>query len=127
MAVEISEPLSGSEPRFRTIHEIKLNGKCVGTVDVGYMTEKDAKMLRGYSKGKLKREFKAGKPFGVKIFIDAQKCGVSAKQIGLQGLREIVEAIKERFEGLEDQDIYVLEVTAEGKKPLGKGENLNIA
>jgi len=104
-----------------------LDDKCIGTIDVGYMTEKDVKMFRGYSKGKLKRELKVGKPFGVQLFINAKDCGVSAKQIGLQRLQEIVKAIKKRFEGLEDQDIYVLEVTAEGKKPLGKGENLNIA
>lgn len=126
MDVEISESLPESKPGVRTIHKIKLDDKCIGTIDVGYMTEKDVKMFRGYSKGKLKRELKVGKPFGVQIFINAQKYGVSAKQIGLLGLQEIVRAAKKKFEGLEDGDTYVLEITADGKKPLGKGSSVNL-
>ena len=122
MSVEISEALPESEPEVRTVHEIRLNGKYVGFVDVGYLRKNDVKTFQRYAKRKLK----AGHPFGVQLFIDASKSGFTAKQIGLAGLQEIVKAVKTKFVGLEDRDIYVLEVVTGNKKPLGKGEALTI-
>lgn len=122
LGVEISEPSPESEPGFRTVHEIRLNGKYVGFVDVGYLTKKDVKTFQRYAKRKLS----AGQPFGLQLFIDVSKSGVTAKQIGLAGLKEIVQSIKTKFGGLEDRDVYVLEVVAGDKTPLGKGENLTI-
>lgn len=122
MAVEISEASPESEPGFRTVHEIRLNGKYVGFVDVGYLKKEDVKTFQRYAKRKLR----AGQAFGVQLFIDVSKSGVTAKQIGLAGLREIVQAVKTKFGGLEDRDIYVLEVAAGNKKPLGRGEVLTI-
>lgn len=122
MGVEISEALPESEPEVRTVHEIRLNGKYVGFVDVGYLRKQDVKTFQRYAKRKLK----AGQPFGVQLFIDASKSGITAKQIGLAGLQEIVKAVKTKFVGLEDRDIYVLEVVTGNKKPLGKGEALTL-
>lgn len=122
MGVEISEALPESEPEVRTVHEIRLNGKYVGFVDVGYLRKQDVKTFQRYAKRKLK----AGQPFGVQLFIDASKSGITAKQIGLAGLQEIVKAVKTKFVGLEDRDIYVLEVVAGNKKPLGRGEALTL-
>jgi len=122
MGVEISEPSPESELGFRTVHEIQLNGEYVGFVDVGYLRKNDVKTFQRYAKRKLK----AGQPFGVQLFIDVSKSGVAAKQIGLACLREIIQAIKSKFGELDDRDIYVLEVVAGNKKPLGRGENLTI-
>ena len=122
MSVEISEALPESEPEIRTVHEIRLNGKYVGLVDVGYLRKQDVKTFQRYAKRKLK----AGQPFGVQLFIDAAKSGITAKQIGLASLQEIVKSVKTKFGELEDRDIYVLEIVTGDKKPLGKGENLTI-
>lgn len=122
MGVEISEALPESEPETRTVHEIRLNGKYVGFVDVGYLRKQDVKTFQKYAKRKLK----AGQAFGVQLFIDASKSGITAKQIGLTSLQEIVKSVKTKFGELEDRDIYVLEIVTGDKKPLGKGENLTI-
>ena len=122
MGVEISEASPESEPGFRTVHEIRLNGKYVGFVDVGYLRKKDVKTFQRSAKRKLR----AGQPFGVQLFVDASKSGVTAKQIGLAGFQEIVQAVKTKFGELEDRDIYVLEVVAGNKTPLGRGEALTI-
>ena len=118
--VEISEPLEGSKPGLRSIHNIYLDGKYVGYVDVGYLSKEDVKTFRKYTKRKLK----AGQPFGVQLFIDAQK-GCSVKELGASTLVEIIREVKKRFTGLEDRDIYVLELTKDGrKKPICRGENV---
>ena len=122
LGVEISEASPASEPGIRTVHEIRLNGEYVGFVDVGYLRKEDVKTFQRSAKRKLS----VGQPFGVQLFIDASKSGVTAKQIGLAGLQEIVRAVKTKFVGLEDKDLYVLEVVAGNKKPVGRGEALTI-
>ncbi len=118
--VEISEPLEGSKLGLRTIHNIYVDGRCIGYVDVGYLSKEDVKTFRKYTKRKLR----AGQPFGVQLFIDAQK-GCSAKELGASTLIEIIREVKKRFAGLEDRDIYVLELTKDGrKKPICRGENI---
>lgn len=124
--IEISDPLPDSEIGYRTLHEVRLNGKYIGYLDVGYLRREDIKLFRGLTKGRLKRQLKPGQPFGVQFFLDRVKSGVSAVELGEEGIRKILEAIKNKFEGLKDQEITVLELCAGKKNILGRGDRLQI-
>jgi len=118
--IEISEPLSESKIGFRTRHDILLNGKRMGYVDVAYMQKEDINTFQKYTK----RRLKVGQPFGVQIFIDATKGDVRVSELGREGLREIVETVKGRFSGLEERDIYILELDGGKKNIIGRASNL---
>lgn len=120
--IEISEPLPDSDPRYKTVHNISLNGKYIGYVDVSYLRQEDVKTFQKYTKRKLK----AGQPFGVQVFIDISKGGVKATDIGTQGLLQIVNALKQKLEGLEDRDIFIIELEAGRKRPIGRGGNIQV-
>lgn len=75
--IEVSEPLPESKTGFRTVHDILLDGKRIGCVDVGYMQKEDVKTFQKYTK----RRLKVGQPFGVQIFIDATKGSVKGTSI----------------------------------------------
>jgi len=122
--IEISDPLPGSEPGYKTLHEIRLDGRYIGYIDVGYLRKEDIKMFKGLMKGKLKRELNIGQPFGVQLFIDYAKSGVSAAELGEDGLRKILEAMKKKFEGLDDRDISILELTTGKRNIIGRGDKL---
>jgi len=120
--IEISEPLPDSDPRYKTVHNISLNGKYIGYVDVSYLRQEDVKTFQKYTKRKLK----AGQPFGVQVFIDISKGGVKATDIGTQGLLQIVNALKQKLEGLEDRDIFILELEAGRKRPISRGGEIQV-
>jgi hypothetical protein len=105
--IEISEPLEGSEPGIRTLHQILLDGKKIGRINAGYIGKKDIKTFR-----RSKRKLKVGQPFGVQVFIDAAESNVSASDLGFEGMKELTDSLKERLAGLEDRDIYILEIVA---------------
>jgi len=115
--IEISEPLPGSQIGYKTTHSINIDGKYVGRIEVGYMTQSDVKTFKKYAK----RKVKVGQPFGVQIFIDSIK-GRSAKDLGREKLAEIVATAKSKFIGLEARDIYILEINKDGKNVIiGRG------
>jgi len=121
--IEISDPLPGSETGYRTVHNIFLDGNYVGYVEAGYLAKKDVKTFQKYTKRKLK----IGQPFGVQIFIDKMKSRVGADEIGNEGLLEIVMAVKSKLHGLEDRDIFLIEINKERKKMIGKASDINKA
>lgn len=117
--IEISESLEGSEPGVRTLHDILLDGSKIGRVDAGYIGKKDLKTFK-----RLKRKLKAGQPFGVKVFIDSVECKVSASDLGFEGMKELAERLKEKLKGLEDRDIYIMEITPSRKEIVGRWDKL---
>lgn len=119
MAVQISEPLPGSKIELSTVHDVLLNSKRIGRVDVGYVQKNEVKSFQKYTKRKLK----AGQPFGVQIFIDITG-GMRASDLGKEGLKEIINAVKEKFNGLEEKDIYILELDGSKKNIIGRASNL---
>lgn len=118
--IQVSEPLSRSEDGLTTTHDILLDGKRVGYANVSYLGKDEVKTFRKYAK----RKMVAGQPFGVQLFIDAVHGPFSAKSLGKEGLRQIVLALIERFKGLEEKDIYVLELNSSGKSIVGRGSQL---
>jgi len=118
--IQISEPLTSSKDGLTTTHDILLDGKRIGYVNVSYINNGDIKTFRKYTKRKLV----VGQPFGVQFFIDTVRGPSSAKSLGKEGLREIVLALVEHFRGLEERDIYVLELNSRGKSIIGRGSQL---
>lgn len=117
--IEVSEPLPESKIGLNSIHNMILNGKRIGYVDVGYMQKEDVKIFQKY----IKRKLKAGQPFSMQVFIDTAS-GIRTADLGAKGLKEIVEALKEKFSGLEERNIYILEFDAGKKNIIGRASNL---
>lgn len=118
--IEISEPLEGSKPGFRTFHRILLDGKKMGRVDAGYLEKEDLKTFK-----RSKRKMKIGQPFGVQVLMDSAESGVHVSNLGFEGIKEIADRLKEKLTGLEDRDIYILEVTALRKNVIGRWDILS--
>ncbi len=121
--IDISDPLPNSKPSLNTIHDILLDGKRIGYVEVGYLRKEDVKTFQKYAKRKLK----AGKPFGVQVFIDAVGGGVGVKELGEDRLQIIVKEIVRKFEGLEERDIHIIELAQAGKKVIGRASELSLS
>ncbi len=119
MEIKISEPLSNSEIGYETFHDIILNGKNVGQVSVQYVTKDDVKSFK-----RSKRKMKVGQPFCVRICIDATKGGMKISDIGKDRMLQVVEAVKKRFQGLEEKDIGILELCNGRKNIIGNVSNL---
>lgn len=68
---------------------------------------------------------KIGQPFGVQIFIDTTS-GTRAREIGITGLKEIIKVVIDKFSGLEERDIYLLEVGDGRKNALSRASNLEM-
>jgi len=117
--IEISEPLPGSKSGYKTLHDILKNGRRIGYVDAGYLTAEDVKTFR-----RSKRKLSVGQPFGVQVSIDVPKGGVSARDLGKEGLREVVEAVMKKLPGLEERDIYVIEILPAGRNLIGRASSL---
>jgi hypothetical protein len=95
----------------------------VASLEVGYLSERDVKLFKGLGKGKMKRKLRAGQPFGVQlIFYELDP----DKPVALDNDRkiEVVQAVKAHFDGLEDRDIYVVQIEKGKKRILGRGIDL---
>jgi hypothetical protein len=117
--INVSEPLPESTMGYRTIHHIKSDGIYVGFVEVGYLQKKDVKTFK-----RMKRKLRTGQPFGVQVFIDVEKSGVTASTLGREGLLELVESLKVMFKGLEERDIYILETFGQKRNIIGRATDL---
>jgi len=51
--------------------------------------------------------------------------GIGADEIGNERLLEIVTAVKRKLHGLEDRDIFLIEIDKERKKLIGKADDMN--
>lgn len=118
--IEISEPLPESKPGLTTTHDIFLDRKRIGYIEVTLLQEDDVKAFKKYTKRKLL----VGQPYGMRIFIDARGTRVIASELEKSVLSEIVAAAKGKFKGLEDRDIYLLELTDAGKKIICRASGL---
>jgi len=114
MDINISEPLPNSKPGYQTTHDFTITGKSIGHINVEYTTEEDIQAFK-----KAKRKPKIGQPFKAIIYIDVSKTGIKANELGKESLKEIATAIKNRFQGLEDRDIGIIELYEERKNIIG--------
>lgn len=89
-------------------------------MDVGYLEKEDLKTFK-----RSKRRMKVGQPFGVQVSMDSAESGVPVSDLGFEGISKIADRLKEKLVGLEDRDIYFLEVTALKKNVVGRWDRLS--
>jgi len=114
--IQISDPREGSSG-LRSTHDIVSEGERIGYVNVSYVQADEVKAYRKYTK----RKISVGQPYGVQVVIDATKGKVNAQTLGKEGLHALVAALKEKLNGLEEKDIFILELNSQGKKIVGRG------
>lgn len=116
--IEVSEPLPESTPGVNTVHNIMLDGERIGSVSVGYLQKDEVKTFR-----RTKRRLRVGQPFGVQVLIDTSG-GKGAEGLDRRLLQEIVDTPIKEFKGLEERDIYLIEVSEAGKKAIGRANDI---
>ncbi len=114
--IQISDPRESS-PSIKSVHDIAMDGERIGYVNVNYIQSNEVKTYRKYTKRKLS----VGQPYGVQVFIDAVSGRISAQTLGREGLRTLVAALKEKLKGLEERDVFILELNNRGKTVVGRG------
>ena len=117
--IDVSEPLPESTTGHKTIHHIKSDENYIGYIEASYLQKKDVKAFK-----RLKRKLKVGQPFGVQVFIDVEKSGVTASTLGKEGLLEIVESLKAKLKGVEERDIYIMELLGKKRNMIGRATDL---
>ena len=114
--IQISDPRE-SNPGIKSVHDIAMDGERIGYVNVNYIQSNEVKTYRKYTKRKLS----VGQPYGVQVIIDATNGKVSAQTLGKEGLHTLIAALKEKLKGLEDRDVFILELNSRGKTIIGRG------
>jgi hypothetical protein len=120
--IRISDPLDGSKPGVTTMHYLFKGQDTIGRVNVSYIQEDEVKTFRKYTK----RRLIVGQPFGVQVIIDALGGKASAESLGREGICQIIKALKDKFKGLEERDIFILELNSEGRKIVGRGSEFPV-
>ena len=114
--IQISDPRQGSSG-LRSVHDIMRDGESIGYVNVSYIQADEVKTYRKYTK----RKISVGQPYKIQVFIEAMKGKVNAQTLGKEGLHALVAALKEKLNGLEEKDIFILELNSQGKTIIGRG------
>lgn len=111
--VGVSEPLPESKPGIITSHTLSLDGKPFGRVTVEYAQEDD---VSAFKKVKI---LHVGEAF---------KCAVSVENTegepNRDDMLEVTKAVKRKFKGLRDADIYFVDVRGGKKNFIGRASNL---
>lgn len=115
----ISQPLPGSREGYETRHEVLLEGRRIGIAEVSYSQKEDIKIFRKY----VRRKLRVGQPFNARVLLNADE-GFSAENLGRDALKQIVEALLDRFKGLEARDIYMAEIKQGKIQPVGRGHEI---
>jgi len=114
--IQISDPREGSSG-VTSVHDLMKDGERLGYVNVNYIQANEVKTYRKYTKRKLA----VGQPYGVQVFIDATKEKSSAQTLGKEELHDLVVKLKEKFDGLEERDIFMVELNSHAKRIIGRG------
>jgi len=112
--IEISEALPESKFGDSTSHIISMDGKHLGHLNVEYAQKEDVEAFK-----KL-RNLRLGEPFRCTVSVE----DVEGTELEKEVLREIVKAVKRRFKGLRDGDIYIVEIRGGSKNFIGRASNL---
>lgn len=100
----ISDNLPQSKPGYRTYHSIAFSGNDIGQLTVEYAQKEDVKVF------KRVRKLRKGKPFKAIIAIEYQK-----KDSSKEEFEQISKAVKKKFKGLRNGDVYITTIQ-DGKK-----------
>lgn len=112
--VEASEPLPESKLGYSTSHALSLDGKPFGLLTVEYAQEEDVEVFK-----KL-RNLRVGGAFKCTVSVESAEEAAPKKE----DLSEIAKAVKRKFKGLRDADIYFVEMKEGKKNFIGRASNL---
>lgn len=111
--VRISDALPESEPGHKTKHNISLDGQNASQIIVEYAQKEDVEAFK-----KLKN-LNIGEPFKCTFIKNTGKT-----ELQNTDLQEIVKAVKKKFKGLKDSDIYIIEIKDGHQNFVGRASNL---
>jgi len=114
--IQISDPRESS-PGISSVHDVAMDGEHIGCVNINYIQANEVKTYRKYTKRKLS----VGQPYSAQVIIDATSGKVNAQTLGKEGLHALVVALKEKLKGLEERDVFILELNSRGKTIVGRG------
>jgi hypothetical protein len=57
----------------------------------------------------------------VQVIIDATEGKISAQTLGKEGMHALITALKEKLKGLDERDVFILELNSRGKTIIGRG------
>jgi len=112
--VEISEFLLGSEVGYKTNHTISLDGQNICRIDVEYAQKEDVTAFKRF------RKLRVGDAFKSVITVEKKEI-VEEKR---DDFREIIKAVKKRFKGLKNTDIYIINHKNGKKEVVGRVSDL---
>jgi hypothetical protein len=114
VGIEVSEALPESKVGYRTLHTISQEDRSLGQVAVEYAQKEDVKAF------KRLRKLRRGEPFKATItLVNAEEASIKSAD-----LQPIVKAVKKRFKGLINQDVYLIEEKGGRKNVIGKASDL---
>ena len=112
--IQISEAHVESEPSYRSQHTISREGKRLGQLIVEYAQKEDVKAFKRIRKLRIGEAFKA-----TITMEDMGSSGVEKKDV-----QDMAKAVRRRFKGLRERDIYAVEVKNGRKNFIGRASNL---
>jgi hypothetical protein len=114
VGIEVSEALPESKTGYRTLHTISQEDRSLGQVSVEYAQKEDVKAF------KRLRKLRRGEPFKATVtLVNAEEASFKSEH-----LQPIAKAVKKRFKGLVNQDIYLIEEKDGRKNVIGKASDL---
>ena len=112
--IQISDAHVESEPSYRSHHTISREGKHLGQLIVEYAQKEDVKAFKRI------RKLRTGEAFKATITVeDVEGGGLERKDV-----QEITKAVRRRFKGLRERDIYVVEIKNGRKNFIGRASSL---
>jgi phage FluMu protein Com len=112
--IQISDAHVESEPSYRSHHIISREGKHIGQLSVEYAQKEDVKAFKRI------RKLRAGEAFKATITME----NVEGSEVETKDVQEMAKAVRRRFKGLRDRDIYVVEIKNGRKNFIGRASNL---
>ena len=112
--VKISDFLPESEQGYRSLHTISLDNESSGQILVEYAQKEDVKAFKRLKKLRI------GDPYKGTITVKNREI-VDPKR---EELQEITKAVKRKFKGLKNRDLYVVEIKEGRKNLIGRVSNL---
>lgn len=111
--VKISEALPESKEGLKTKHDISLDGQNVSQIIVDYAQKDDVEAFKKVRNLKISEAFK----------------GTLIKNTGKielknEDLQEMVKAVKKKFKGLKESDIYIVEMKDDHQNFVGRASSL---
>ncbi len=112
--IQISDAHVESEPSYRSHHTISREGKHIGQLIVEYAQKEDVKAFKRI------RKLRVGEAFKATITIE----DVEGREGETKDVQDIAKAVRRRFKGLRDRDIFVVEIKNGRKNFIGRASNL---